>query len=525
MVHLRHDLFDYTSGRWIINDVLRHAERRRVFNVDGLRRLAAQSVDRSPDDIVDLKKLAEGGFNRTFLITMSGGFKMVARIPYPATIPKYFAVASEVATMALLRSSGLPIPEVYGYSPVSDNVAETEYIFMEFVEATSLSDIWFDLGEEDIISVSCQLAELESKMMSIAFPAGGSLYYTKDLENVAGRPCIPLEDKRFCIGPDTALPLWYGRRSQLDVDRGPYESSEAALVRGADKELAYLERFGRPLLPFQCIRREGYQYQEQLPSDHIENLDRYLLIASSLIPRDPALGHFCIRHPDLQPSNIIVSRSPDSSLRVVSLIDWQHTSILPLFLLAGIPQRLQSYDDAISQSMTRPSLPENLEDEELYRQRLVHYYYVKCTEEYNELHYAALTIPMGVLCRRLFCYASDPWEGETLALKVALIEATVNWETLTGGGPPCPLVFDAKDVYETMRLDAEQRRADVTPEACRIIIGCGPEVWVPARNYEQAIMRSKQLKLDTLAKAGSEEERAQIAAHWPFDDMNEEEYM
>ena len=152
---------------------------------------------------------------------MCGGFQMVARIPYPATIPKYFAVASEVATMALLRSSGLPIPEVYGYSPVSDNVAKTEYIFMEFVEGTSLSDIWFGLGEEDIISVSSQLADFESKMMSIAFPAGGSLYYTKDLENVAGRPYILLEDKRFCVGPDTRLPLWYGRRSQLDIDRGP----------------------------------------------------------------------------------------------------------------------------------------------------------------------------------------------------------------------------------------------------------------------------------------------------------------
>jgi len=204
-----------------INDVLRHAERRRVFNVDGLRRLAAESVDRSPDDIVDLKKLAEGGFNRTFLITMRGGFQMVARIPYPVTIPKYFAVASEVATMELLRSSGLPIPKVYGYSPAPDNAAETEYIFMEFVQGTSLSDIWFDLGEGDIISISRQLAELESKMMSITFPAGGSLYCTKDLEKVAGRPGIPLEDERFCVGPDTRLPLWYGRRSQLDVDRGP----------------------------------------------------------------------------------------------------------------------------------------------------------------------------------------------------------------------------------------------------------------------------------------------------------------
>jgi hypothetical protein len=42
---------------------------------------------------------------------MRGGFQMVVHIPYPAMIPKYFAVDSEVATMALLCCSGLPIPE------------------------------------------------------------------------------------------------------------------------------------------------------------------------------------------------------------------------------------------------------------------------------------------------------------------------------------------------------------------------------------------------------------------------------
>jgi hypothetical protein len=75
------------------------------------------------------------------------------------------------------------------------------------------------------------------------------------------------------------------------------------------------------MLPFQRVRREVYKYQKQLPSNHIENLDLYLRIASPLIPRDPALGHFRIRHPDLQPSNIIVSRSPDSNLHVIGLID------------------------------------------------------------------------------------------------------------------------------------------------------------------------------------------------------------
>jgi hypothetical protein len=152
---------------------------------------------------------------------MRDGFQMVARIPYPVTVPKYYAISSEVATMAFLRSSGLPIPEVYGYSPVADNVAETEYIFMDFVRGTKLGDVWFDLEDSEIISVVRQLVQLESKMMSISFPAGGSLYYAKDLEKVAGGPGVPLKDERFCVGPDVSLTLWYGRRSQLDVDRGP----------------------------------------------------------------------------------------------------------------------------------------------------------------------------------------------------------------------------------------------------------------------------------------------------------------
>jgi len=137
-----------------INDALHHTEHRHVFNVDGLCQLAAQSVNWRPDDVIDLEKLAKGGFNHTILITMRDGFQMVVHILYPATIPKYFAVASEVATMALLHSSRLPIPQVYRYSPMLSNVAETKYIFMEFLQGIKLSDIWFELGEGEIISVT-----------------------------------------------------------------------------------------------------------------------------------------------------------------------------------------------------------------------------------------------------------------------------------------------------------------------------------------------------------------------------------
>ena len=166
-------------------------------------------------------KLAEGGYNRTFLVTMHDGFEMVARIPYPIAVPEFYTIASEAATMRPPRSSGLPVPEVYDYSPSSDNAAKTAYIFMQFVRGTNLSDVWMELEEPDIISVLRQLVELESRVMSITFPAGGSLYYIADLEEVAGMTGIPLNDSRFCVGPDARLRMWYGRRSQLKEKRLP----------------------------------------------------------------------------------------------------------------------------------------------------------------------------------------------------------------------------------------------------------------------------------------------------------------
>lgn len=56
---------------------------------------------------------------------------------------------------------------------------------MEFVHGRKLSEVWPSLGDEEIISVLHQLTQLESRMMSQPFPAGGSLYFTKDLEKVA----------------------------------------------------------------------------------------------------------------------------------------------------------------------------------------------------------------------------------------------------------------------------------------------------------------------------------------------------
>ncbi|KAI0030598.1 kinase-like domain-containing protein [Vararia minispora EC-137] len=529
----QNDLFDYTSGRWVYNDALRHEERRLEFDVDGLRRIAAESINQSLDDVVSLSKLAEGGFNRSFLITLRDGRQMVARVPYPVTVPKYYAVASEVATIEYLRSCGLPTPKIYGYSPDSHNAARTAYILMEFVQGSKLSDVWRSLGDEEVISVIRQLTQLESRMMSLSFPAGGSLYFTKDLDGVASGLGVLLDDARFCVGPDTRLPLWFGRRARLDVDRGPYHSAEAALVVAARKELAYLTQFGRPILPFRRERRPSYLYQPQLPSSHIENLERYLRISSSLIPRDPALSRFCLRHPDLQHNNIIVSRSLESGCQVVGLIDWQHTSILPMFLLVGVPQRLQNYDDPVSQSMTLPSLPDNFDkldearrdhEEYIYRRRLVHYHYVTSMKECNQPHYAAFMDPLWALRNRLFQHAGEPWEGETINLKLALIEAMEKWKEFTGRDAMCPIEFDAEDQRQTMALDEMLGTAGMGFETLQDMAGLAEEGWVSTKGYESAVAFLKSRKDEGLAMAESAEEREEIMTQWPWDDMDEEEY-
>ncbi|KAF8321507.1 hypothetical protein F5887DRAFT_1275805 [Amanita rubescens] len=136
---------------------------------------------------------------------------------------------------------------------------------------------------------------------------------------------------------------------------------------------------------------------------------------------------------------------------------------------------------------------------------------------------------MAHLRNDIFDYTSgrwiDPWEGETLALKVALIQATKNWKTLTREGLPYPIAFDPEDARETMKLNAEQRKADEYLEAFQNMIGCGEEGWVPAERYEEAMALSKEVKEAGLAATESEEERAQVLAHWPLDDTDEEEYM
>ncbi|KAJ7641649.1 protein kinase subdomain-containing protein PKL/CAK/Fmp29 [Roridomyces roridus] len=502
--HLRNqDLFEYTSGRWLVNEALRLAERKVVFDVAELGRLAAQSVNRSPDD-------------------------MVAHIPYKCTIPRYFGVASEAATMAFLRSHGIPIPEVYGYSPDANNPAETEYIFTESIRGTKLVDQWFDVQEPDMISVVGQLVQLEKKMMSIPFPAGGALYCTEDMEK-ADAPHTPLDDDPgFCVGPDTRSQMWFGKRSEMDVNRGPYKDVKEALSQPAEKELAYLTQFGRPQVPWDPVAKILYNLEEQQPSDHIEDLHDYIRIAPLLIPKDPALSRFTIRHPQIQAENLIVSRSTDGSSHIVALVNWHHTAILPAFLLNELPYESED----ISQESLRPTFPENLDElceqhqeaERIsYQRRLMNYHYLREAEEHHPAHHRCVTDVMTMVRHDLFCSAGKPWQGFSL-LQGFLVGVATMWSGLSdidGGGRgrgPCPLWFqlEVRVLQETSLMLKDFVEAKTMIKALQEFVGANRDNWVPAEDYQRALEQSWLVQQNAPPDA-------KIIECWPWNDFDEQE--
>jgi hypothetical protein len=115
-----------------------------------------------------------------------------------------------------------------------------------------------------------------------------------------------------------------------------------------------------------------------------------------LVPDNSTLTCPTLRHPNLQPKNVLIS----DDLEITGLIDWQHYSILPLLFQYGIPNDLQNYGDSVSKSLIPPRLPvdfDNLNDEDkfvqvlLCRRRQLPYEYFASTEKLNTIHYHALS--------------------------------------------------------------------------------------------------------------------------------------
>jgi len=305
--------------------------------------------------------------------------------------------------------------------------------------------------------------------------------------------------------------------------------ADQTFVAGATKELAWLKTHARPRLPYIIPHRELYDYQKVSPAEHVASVEKYLQIAPHLVPSsEDYLLRPTLRHPDLQPRNIFVA----DDFTITSIIDWQHCSVLPLILQAGIPEYFQNFGDSESLRLKKPSPPEisNMSDAdqaqalEQYRRRQLHYYYFVATYKYNKPHFDALCLDSTMPKQKLQHYASTPWEGDNITLKAELIRAVRNWPELTAGKdgnvPACPIHFSDEEAGECLRIEAEQNHIDLQMEKIRDRIGISTDGWTSNERYEDALEENEHVKAEAL-DGEDEATRSEVLENWPFDDHEE----
>lgn len=107
-----------------------------------------------------------GGFNLHVDITFDDGIIWLARfrllqINQPSTEKVNFDRMSEVATYQLLRSTTIPVPQVFDFAPDGDNnQVGAGYILLEKVQGRPMN--WFQASQPQKEYIIQQLADIHS---------------------------------------------------------------------------------------------------------------------------------------------------------------------------------------------------------------------------------------------------------------------------------------------------------------------------------------------------------------------------
>ncbi|KKK25535.1 hypothetical protein AOCH_001085 [Aspergillus ochraceoroseus] len=440
------DLFRYTSGRWLWDEEQQLRDRFSPFNVAELQRMAARSV--GADTCTAIAKLAEGSFNKTFRLEMDNGFSVIARIPHPIAGPRYYATASEVATMEFARTIlEIPTPQVYAWNADLDNSVGSEYIIMEEAPGTTLEDIWDDLSLEKKIEVMKDLVQLEKKMLQAPLNHFGSLYYAsaniRDVvpAEICAEVSSELNDKirhRFVIGPVAERHYWSKERAEMTLDHGPYLFSIHLLL--SHREEAWIQQYATPKSEDDPLVTSATQNS---PHSHISLLHKYLNVAPYLLPNDPVAVAPYIRHTDLHSGNIFVQNG-----RISSVIDWQGLWAAPLILQARHPRLIDYTGEVILQA---PANFKNLDPAEKIRIRglmsssILLYLYEKQIAKEIPLLDQVLRFEHGRTRCDPISFVGDTWDDELLPLRESLIRLERCWNEI-GFDFPCPIHFTEDDL-------------------------------------------------------------------------------
>lgn len=265
----------------------------------------------------------------------------------------------------------------------------------------------------------------------------------------------------------------------------------------------------------------------------LKALDCYAKIMPYHLPTDPTMQTSHLWHCDLHVENIFVN--PEKPTEVVAIIDWQSTSLEPLFMRGHQPCFLD-YDGPPLMGLERPSFPTNLNelDPEARRkarnlhldQSLVAYYRLLVSRQLPPL-YRAFEFQNTISYDLLFLAQKLLVDGEAQYL-AQVLDLESQWPSLSrvqaeaahGTPPPFPLHFSPE---ERLKIESDLELAIIGMNSMSLIKrSVGPHRWpergcVSHEYYDasiKALQEAKEQFIDYFAK--SEKDREVWEACWPF---------
>ncbi|PWY70738.1 hypothetical protein BO83DRAFT_389943 [Aspergillus eucalypticola CBS 122712] len=291
----RGELFAYTNGHFLVNEEHQLARHYVKFDVDALCSVAAALGD-VPSPVASVKKM-EGGFSKALLMKKENGSEVVAKIPCRIAGPVGLITASEYAEIPQSQFPGFFRGLQTGTIP-----------------GVPLVRVWGDMTESEKLQLIQNLTKLEAQLSVIRFPAYGGFYSRDHLQYADDQFLLPDDhvdpSQSFGIGPSPDRQ--FDVPSDHSKDQGPCPS-------------LHLQRYSKS--PF-----IGTTLAELGTMDEQARLLEFTIRLMPMLDTHPLLGQSAqptLWHTDLHMGNIYVA--PDDRTQIVSVIDLQSMSVMPLF--------------------------------------------------------------------------------------------------------------------------------------------------------------------------------------------------
>ncbi|KAL9027983.1 MAG: hypothetical protein Q9196_003584 [Gyalolechia fulgens] len=511
------EVFEYTNGHFLVDEKQQLQKRYIKFNLQKLCDVVS-SVTANQSSVCKIEKF-EGGFSKALLMTTEDGTEVVAKIPGPTAGRAIIGADTQYGTVKTYTT--IPVPKVLAWNADSSNPVGAEYIIMEKATGVQLFNVWHDVPVYYRIQLIKSLVQFEHQLASIKFPAYGSLYFRHSVPNTSER--IPLDSsidptESFCIGPQCG-PAWTDGSTRSDIqsnlDAGPWSDLLPFGLGLARRSLA------RPSLPTPRNAIPSLHGTQPVHQTVLNSATDILPVLAACTPLQkystPTLWHT-----DLHMGNIYVSS--EDHTQITCLIDWQHTSISPLFMQVRWPIFLEP-PEGYEVGATRLPKPhpdfEHLDavDQEINRaetnQAACAKFYELTTCATNFDTYVAKWHLNGSF-REFFTRIGDTWDDGIVPLRACLLTITRDWTQL-GFPDPCPIQFSTTEIESQEHQSAEYNEFQDVRALAKKCLQTDDEGWIAPQldifDRQAANKALLNLAIDRWKVQRSEDE---VRSMWPF---------